>query len=153
MNCGVGHRHGSDNTLLWRRPAATALILPQAWEPPYASGEALKSKTNKQTNKKHVPFSHYLCVHVHGNWGLERNLKALSSKEKSVVFLKKCPSVWQSLREHMIQTLHKAMVREERSNSTIQRGGFLTPLCLPFFPTLSTLRRRLAVVLSSLKSN
>ena len=38
--CGVGCRHGSDPTLLWlwRRPAATALIRPLAWEPPYAVG-------------------------------------------------------------------------------------------------------------------
>ena len=37
---------------LWCRPAATALMQPLAWEPPYAVGVALKSKN--QTNK-HVP--------------------------------------------------------------------------------------------------
>ena len=54
MSCGVGHRHGLDPVLLWLwcRPAATALIQPLAWEPPYAAGAALESKTNKQTNKK-----------------------------------------------------------------------------------------------------
>ena len=31
---------------LWRRPAAVTPIRPLAWEPPYASGTALKSKTN-----------------------------------------------------------------------------------------------------------
>ena len=43
MNCGVGHRHGSDLALLWLwcRPTATAPIRPLAWEPPYASGVAL----------------------------------------------------------------------------------------------------------------
>ena len=35
---------------LWCRLAATALIRPLAWEPPYATGVALKSK--KQTNKQ-----------------------------------------------------------------------------------------------------
>ena len=42
MNCGVGRRHSSDPKLLWlwRRPAATALIRPLAWEPPYAAGAA-----------------------------------------------------------------------------------------------------------------
>ena len=35
---------------LWCRPAAVALIGPLAWEPPYATGAALKNK-NKQTNK------------------------------------------------------------------------------------------------------
>ena len=33
---------------LWRRPAATARIRPLAWEPPYASSEALK---RQETNK------------------------------------------------------------------------------------------------------
>ena len=44
MNCGIGHRHGSDPTLLWLwyRPAATAPVQPLAWELPYAVGTALK---------------------------------------------------------------------------------------------------------------
>jgi len=52
VNCGVGHRLGSDPALLWLwcRLAATALTGPLAWELPYATGGALKSK--KQTNKK-----------------------------------------------------------------------------------------------------
>ena len=52
MSCGVGSRLGSDLALLWLwcRPAATALIGPLAWEPPYALGAALKKK--KKTNKK-----------------------------------------------------------------------------------------------------
>ena len=42
---------------LWCRLVATAPIRPLAWEPPYATGVALrqkdkKIKTNKQTNKK-----------------------------------------------------------------------------------------------------
>ena len=38
MSYGVGHRHGSEVSLLWLwcRLAATALIPPLAWEPPYA---------------------------------------------------------------------------------------------------------------------
>ena len=38
---GVGRRCGLDLKLLWLwcRPAATALIRPLAWEPPYATGE------------------------------------------------------------------------------------------------------------------
>ena len=48
---------GSNPELLWlwlqHRPAATALIHPLAWELPYATGAALKSKgQNKQTEKK-----------------------------------------------------------------------------------------------------
>ena len=50
MNCGVGRSCGSDPELLWLwcRPAATALIPPLAWEPPYAMDTALKKeKKNK----------------------------------------------------------------------------------------------------------
>ena len=62
MSCGVGHRHGSDLALLWLwgRPAATALIRPLAWEPPYAEGAALKEKYN---NKIPIYISpHFLAV-------------------------------------------------------------------------------------------
>ena len=49
MRCGVGRRHGLDPALLWlwRRPAAVALIRPLVWEPPYATGAALKKKKKK----------------------------------------------------------------------------------------------------------
>ena len=53
MSCGVGRRHGSDPALLWlwRRQAATALIRPLAWEPPYAWGTALeKDQRGKKKN-------------------------------------------------------------------------------------------------------
>ena len=50
VSCGIGHRLGSDLALLWlwRKPAATALIRLLAWEPPYASGEALKGQKDKK---------------------------------------------------------------------------------------------------------
>ena len=51
----VGRRPGSDPALLWlwHRPAATALIAPQAWEPPYAAGAALgKAKRPKNEQQK-----------------------------------------------------------------------------------------------------
>ena len=47
VSCGVGHRHGLDPALLWLWPAATAPIRPLAWEPPYATSAALKSKKKK----------------------------------------------------------------------------------------------------------
>ena len=47
MSCGVGRRHGSDLVWLGRRPVATALIGPLAWEPPYAAGAALEKKKIK----------------------------------------------------------------------------------------------------------
>ena len=45
MICGVGGRHSLDPVLLWlwcRLAAAAPLDLSLAWEPPYASGAALK---------------------------------------------------------------------------------------------------------------
>ena len=50
MSCGVGHRCGSDPALLWLqgRPAATALIRPPAWEPPYTAGALKRQKTKKK---------------------------------------------------------------------------------------------------------
>ena len=44
VSCGVGRRRGLDPTLLWLwyRPAATVPIRSLAWEPPYATGAALK---------------------------------------------------------------------------------------------------------------
>ena len=60
MSCGLRHRRSSDPALLWLwcRPAAVAPIRPLAWEPPYVSGAAPKSKktqktkNQKQTNKQ-----------------------------------------------------------------------------------------------------
>ena len=50
VSCGVGHRFFSDPLLLWLwcRPVATALIVPLAWEPPYAAGAALKRQERKK---------------------------------------------------------------------------------------------------------
>ena len=39
---------------LWHMLAAAALIQPLAWEIPCGAGVALKSKTNKQTDKKKI---------------------------------------------------------------------------------------------------
>ena len=52
VSCGVGGRCGSDLALLWlwRKPAAGAPIRPLAWEPPYATGVALKGKNNNNNN-------------------------------------------------------------------------------------------------------
>ena len=49
VSCGVGCTLSWDLGLLWLwgRPAAVAWIQPLAWEPPYASGAALKRQKNK----------------------------------------------------------------------------------------------------------
>ena len=50
MNCGVGRRCRLDLMWLWlwHRLAAVALIGLLAWEPPYATSVALKSKKRKK---------------------------------------------------------------------------------------------------------
>ena len=58
MSSGIGHRRGSDPTLLWpwRRLVATALIVPLAWEPPYATGVALKREKDQKKKKKYYIY-------------------------------------------------------------------------------------------------
>ena len=50
MSCSVGCRSGI--AWLWCTPAATALIRPLAWEPPYAAGVALKGQKTKKGKKE-----------------------------------------------------------------------------------------------------
>ena len=54
MSCGLGRRQGFDLALLWLRcrPAAIALIVPLAWEPPYAADAALKKKKKKKKEEE-----------------------------------------------------------------------------------------------------
>ena len=54
VGCGVGHRLSLDPVLLWlwRRLAASALIGPLAWEPPYTMGVALEEDQKKKKMKK-----------------------------------------------------------------------------------------------------
>ena len=67
MSCGVGRRFGLDPTLLWLwwRPVATVPIRPLAWEPPYASGAALKRQKAKQNKTKQnlkIELPYYLAI-------------------------------------------------------------------------------------------
>ena len=68
MNCGVGHRRGSDPALLWlwHRPEATAPIRPLAWEPPCAIGVALEKdkKTEKKKKLKSIYYYNSLIPKV-----------------------------------------------------------------------------------------
>ena len=60
MSCGgVGHRCGSDLALLWLwcKQEATALIQSLAWEPPYATGAALKKDKKKKKERKNSGFN------------------------------------------------------------------------------------------------
>ena len=67
MSCGVGGRHGSDVALLWlwHRLVATAQIRPLAWEPPYATGAALKKdKRPKNIKIKKVKLYSILTTYI-----------------------------------------------------------------------------------------
>ena len=56
MSCGVGPRGGLDLALwwLWCRPAAIALIGPRTWEPPEATGAALKRQQQQKEMDKTI---------------------------------------------------------------------------------------------------
>ena len=54
ISCSVGHRCSWDPALLWlwHRLIAVAMILPLAWELPYATGAALRRKNHLQLHQK-----------------------------------------------------------------------------------------------------
>ena len=54
MSYGVGCRRGSDQALLWLWlwMAATAPIGALAWEPPYATGAAIKRQKDKKRERE-----------------------------------------------------------------------------------------------------
>ena len=77
VSCGVGRRHGLNPVLLWLwyRLAATALIGPVAWQPPYAEGAALKRKKKKKkkdvrTSGRSFPGSAVNPTRIHEDAGL-----------------------------------------------------------------------------------
>ena len=73
MSCSVGHRCGLDPTLLWLwcRPVDSDPIGPSAWEPPYATGAALKR------TKKYI-YTNYILVFIRIN----NKLKSMISMSK-----------------------------------------------------------------------
>ena len=66
MSCSAGHRCSSDLTLLWlwQKLAATALIRPVAWEPPYAKDKKTKKKKKKKKERKRKRKLHIQSNHV-----------------------------------------------------------------------------------------
>ena len=56
LSCGVGHRHGSGQALLWLwcRLIATAPIQPLTWELSYVVGVALKRQKKKKKREKEI---------------------------------------------------------------------------------------------------
>ena len=98
MSCGVGHRHGSDLTLmwLWRRPAAAAPVQPLAREPPYGHKKTKKKKEKKKRKRIFLQrvlqkpslgfLRHRLCfsrekslyLHYSTDFFLESNVRCLA---------------------------------------------------------------------------
>ena len=66
LNCGIGHRCGLDLALLWlwHRLAATALIRPLPWEPPYGVGVAPKKPKKKKKKKREVNSAGFVYTRV-----------------------------------------------------------------------------------------
>ena len=70
LSCDVGRGCSSDLALLWLwyRPAATVLIQLLAWEPPYASGVALKrhkdQKKKKKKTKNNITLSYLYSFYI-----------------------------------------------------------------------------------------
>ena len=64
MSRGVDQRHSSDLALLWLwcRLAATGPIGPLAWEPPYATGVALKKTENMVSLSLSLSIYLYLSI-------------------------------------------------------------------------------------------
>ena len=114
MSCGVGPRCGWDPTLLWLwyRPVASAQIGPLAWDPPYATGAALKTKgkTNKRTyetqnlrNSYSFQVTYEILTKMDHMLGHKASLKSQFCKMYSPIKIKlnistieklKIPSVW-----------------------------------------------------------
>ena len=67
MSCVVGRRRGLDLALLWlwSRPVATVPIAPLAWEPPHASGVALKKKRQKKKNYTFATMVEIIFIHLY----------------------------------------------------------------------------------------
>ena len=68
LSCDVGCKHSSDLALLWlrHRPVATALIRPLAWETPYTTAVALKSKKKDTPAKKNEKPNCFVVYLKHG---------------------------------------------------------------------------------------
>ena len=53
---------------LWRRPAATAPVWPLAWEPPYATGAALKRFPPPKKKSKSFSVCYYGKIPIYGTF-------------------------------------------------------------------------------------
>ena len=69
VSFGVGHRGSSDSGLLWLWFASAAPIGPLAWELPYATSAALKSKKKKPDENKNISV-YYSIFHIHNFWAM-----------------------------------------------------------------------------------
>ena len=89
MSCGVGRRHSSDLVWLWLwlwcRPAATALIRPLAWEPPYGAGAALKRQKTQEEQAGGLTLTVHKTFHKALVWGRHRLDRPMEQTKKPPV--------------------------------------------------------------------
>ena len=132
MSCGVGRRHGSDLALLWLwcRPVATALIRPLAWEPPYATIAALKSKKKKKLNSKQITLRAKPIKHLEENkgenpqdLGLGRVLKATKARCIKKKTGKLAPSKLKLL-------CFKSPIKKKRKEKSHRLGASICKSCI-----------------------
>ena len=71
-----------------RRPAATGLISPLAWEPPYATGAALKKK--KEAAAFHSPAHQRTAIYLHQGSKLHANY----SMQETLIMLNNTSQSW-----------------------------------------------------------
>ena len=79
--------------MLWRRPVASALTGPLAWELPYAAGAALKRQKNKNNNKKTTTKK----------WSNLRDKRGNSSREKKDRIRKREPIILSQCMKNCVQ--------------------------------------------------
>ena len=128
MSCGVGQRYGSEPMLLWLwyRPTATAPIRLLAWELPYATGAALKSKNKERKKKKRKYLTHLKIkksglINITFLWRTSRFSKIKKIWRRTVVCLTFLPSSFMSgLREDceiLISSVFNLLQYEKKKKS------------------------------------
>ena len=132
VSCDVGRRPGLDPELLWLwcRPAATALIRPLAWEPPYGACVALKRQKDQKKKKDARTWAY--SQHIRGkshngwesteDWGQEGMAGDWADKAtESIQTLVTGPGLWRTSNEKLSECVRVNVL-----------ASFLFSILLPF---------------------
>ena len=96
---------------LWCRPAATALIRPLAWEPPYALDAALKR--TKEKKKKKPTMGHNKIYKLSHNKENHKKMKKPPEWEKIVA-----NRAWD---KGLISKIHRQLIQIQQQQNPIER--------------------------------